>query len=129
MSFSLWFRLNRAHRGSRAGRSGRPRRPRLEQLEDRTVLAGHTLATATALPFVGGTAQAAGFLAQPGEVDLYEVSLQPGDKVSVSAQTAGSGLAPLLRGGRTGLPRSWTKSRLRAARRWRSRWMSRTKPP
>src|SRR5262249_32323208 len=46
-----------------------------------------------------GTAQAAGFLADPREVDLYRVHLGPGDilNAGVSAQSAGSGLQSLLR--------------------------------
>ena len=44
-------------------------------------------------------AQESRFLSKPGEVDLYSVSLQPGDEldVNISAQQTGSGLASTLR--------------------------------
>jgi hypothetical protein len=73
---------------------------RCERLEDRTLPAGHALASATFLPFTPfQTAEASGFLAQPNEVDLYEVSLQAGDRLQagVSAASAGSGLQSVLR--------------------------------
>jgi hypothetical protein len=73
---------------------------RCERLEDRTLPAGHALASATLLPFTPfQTAAASGFLAQPNEVDLYEVSLQAGDRLQagVSAASAGSGLQSVLR--------------------------------
>jgi hypothetical protein len=76
------------------------RRPTLEWLENRILFHGDTLATAAPLSFsVLHTAQAAGFLAQPQQVDLYRVQLDRGDRLSaaVRAQTAGSGLAALLR--------------------------------
>src|SRR4051812_37635697 len=86
--------------GSRWQRARRWSGLRLEPLEERTLLAGHTLATATALAFTDfGTARAGAFLATPQEVDLYRVHLRAGDEVSasISAQTAGSGLQGLLR--------------------------------
>ncbi len=77
----------------------------LERLEDRTLLSGDTLATATALSFTTlptalvQTAHAAGFLAKADEVDLYKIHLDAGDRVTaaVSAQTSGSGLQSILR--------------------------------
>jgi hypothetical protein len=71
-----------------------------ERLEDRTLLSGDTLAIAAALPFTAlRTAHAASLLTKPDEVDLYRVSLETGDQVSVgvSAQTTGSGLQSWLR--------------------------------
>ncbi len=76
------------------------RRPAVERLEERTLPSGTTLATAPALTFTSfGTAQAAAFLADPREADLYRVRLGAGDRLSaaVSAQAAGSGLRSLLR--------------------------------
>jgi hypothetical protein len=71
----------------------------LEGLEDRTLLSGSPLQTATTLAFQHGTAQATGFLAAPRAVDLYRVDLDEGDTVhaAITAQTAGSGLRSLLR--------------------------------
>src|SRR4051794_36947012 len=99
MPFTLrsWRERFLRHRG---GRAGAPRRLELEWLEDRTLLSGFTLGTATPLVITPcGTAQAAGFLADPHEVDLYRVHLGLGDvlSTSVSAQGAGSGLQSLLR--------------------------------
>jgi hypothetical protein len=79
--------------------------PRLEWLESRILFAGDTLGSATALSFLTWpgatvqTAQASGFLATPSEVDLYKVSLHPGDRVtaSVSSQASGGALQSLLR--------------------------------
>src|SRR5437016_12821179 len=99
MSFILRSWRERFLRG-RGGRAGAPRRLELEWLEDRTLLSGSTLGTAMPLAFNSfGTAQAAGFLADPREVDLYRVHLAPGDTLSagVSARNAGSGLERLLR--------------------------------
>ncbi len=76
------------------------RRPRLERLEDRTLLSGDTLLTAAMLPFTAfRTAHAAGFLATANEVDLYEIQLNRGDRITaaISAQSTGSGLQSLLR--------------------------------
>src|SRR4051812_9342283 len=90
-----WWR-----RGAQRRRPPPPRRPWLEGLEERTLLSGSTLGTATPLAINSfGTAQAAGFLADPHEVDLYRVHLGRGDTLStsVSAQGAGSGLQSLLR--------------------------------
>src|SRR5262245_55541208 len=84
----------------RGGRAGARRRLGLEWLEDRTLLSGSTLETATPLVINSfGTAKAAGFLADPHEVDLYRVHLGPGDilNAGVIAQGAGSGLQSLLR--------------------------------
>jgi hypothetical protein len=66
----------------------------VERLESRTLLA-----TAGLLSLASGTAHASGFLARPDEVDLYQVHLGAGDRVSaaVTAQTSGSGLTSLLR--------------------------------
>ena len=97
---SWWKRSLTQHR-----RGGRRCRLGVERLEKRIVFAGDTLATATVLPFIAWqpagvqTAQASGFLATTNEVDLYKVSLHAGDQLalSVSAQTAGSGLQSLLR--------------------------------
>jgi hypothetical protein len=72
----------------------------VERLEDRTLLTGGTLQTATPLTLTPlNTARASGFLAGPNEVDLYAVRLGAGDRVtaSVSAQAAGSGLQAALR--------------------------------
>jgi hypothetical protein len=77
-----------------------PRPLTLEWLEDRTLLSSSTLRTATPLTFSAfRTAQAAQFLADPREADLYEVTLNAGDRISagVIAQAAGSGLQSLLR--------------------------------
>src|SRR5205807_1720547 len=83
----------RALRRCRHRRGVRPaRRLRVEQLEDRTLLSGNTLATATPLRFTSfSTAQAAGFLADPRAADLYRVHLGAGDRVSaaLAAQTQG----------------------------------------
>ncbi len=76
------------------------RRPHLERLEDRTLLSGDTLLTAAALPFTAfGTAHAAGFIATANAVDLYEVQLGAGDRITaaISAESTGSGLQSLLR--------------------------------
>jgi hypothetical protein len=84
-------------------KSHRPRRRcplALEWLENRILLAGDTLATATALSFTSlQTAHVAGFLASSQTVDLYQVQLNAGDAIraSVAAQTSGSGLQSLLR--------------------------------
>ena len=100
LDFLSWCRL-------RKPRCRCPRRPlraaarlSVEWLEDRTLLSNSPLAAATPLVFGPlGTAQAAHFLASPTEVDLYRVHLDARDRLSttVSAQTAGSGLASLLR--------------------------------
>jgi len=75
------------------------RRLNLEILERRLLLSSDTLGTATLLSFNSSqTAQAAGFLSQANEVDLYKVHLDhAGDRLSVavSAQTSGSGLQSL----------------------------------
>jgi uncharacterized repeat protein (TIGR01451 family) len=73
---------------------------RLEWLEDRTLLSGNTIQTATPLTFIAfQTAQATHFLSDPRDADLYQVTLNASDRLSagVSAQTAGSGLQSLLR--------------------------------
>src|SRR4051794_39700814 len=72
----------------------------LERLEDRTLLAGHTLATASLLSFTAPptalvqTASAADFLVDTDAVDLYRVHLDAGDRVrsSLSTQAVGSAL-------------------------------------
>src|SRR5688572_1703968 len=84
----------------RRGRRSTWARPGLEWLEVRTLLAGHTLATATLLTFQPPqTAEAGGFLSARDQVDLYKVRLGIGDELSalLSAQARGSGLQPLLR--------------------------------
>jgi len=84
----------------RAARAGVFRRPLLEWLEDRTVFSGATMPSAMPLSFTAfQTAHAADFLANPNQVDLYSVALNPGDEVNaaVSAQTSGSGLQSILR--------------------------------
>ena len=94
---SLWNRLLRPRRRQSPGRV---RLLAVERLEDRTLLSGNTLATATVLPFTAfDTAHVAAFLNAPAEADLYRVTLGVGDQLtaSVSAQTAGSGLQSLLR--------------------------------
>jgi hypothetical protein len=90
-SLRRWF--------GRAARRGR-RGLRVEWLEDRNLLSGNTLQTATPLSFNAfHMAQATHFLSDPREADLYQVTLNAGDRLSagVSAQTAGSGLQSLLR--------------------------------
>jgi hypothetical protein len=75
----------------------------LERLEKRILLSlspGEVLGSAAQLSFNSiDTAQASGFLAQPKQVDFYQVQLHVGDQVNVqlNAQTAGSGLDGLLR--------------------------------
>src|SRR4051812_19232972 len=93
-----------SHRACRQTGGGRVRtsrqRPLLEYLEDRTLLAGHTLASAAALGFrPNNTATASGFLASGQQADLFALSLAPGDqvRVAVAAQQAGSALDSLLR--------------------------------
>jgi hypothetical protein len=84
----------------RSRRRAAARRPAVEWLEERDLPSGTTLATAPALTFTSfGTAQAAAFLADPREADLYRAHLGAGDRLSVavSAQAAGSGLRSLLR--------------------------------
>jgi hypothetical protein len=84
----------------RRDRSLRPVWPlRLESLEDRTLLSGDPLTLATPLTFQLNTAHASHFLSSPGEIDLYRIHLEAGDRVtaSVNAQQAGSGLQGLLR--------------------------------
>ena len=104
MSIALWSWCKRiSHR--RPGFCRRQRRLGVERLENRIVFAGDTLGNATALSFLtwpGATVQtahASGFLAAANEVDLYKVSLHPGDRVtaSVSAQASGGALQSLLR--------------------------------
>jgi hypothetical protein len=73
---------------------------RVEWLEDRTLLSGNTIRTATPLTFGPfQTTQVSHFLNDPKEEDLYQVTLNPGDRLnaSISAQGAGSGLQSLLR--------------------------------
>src|SRR4051812_28908464 len=78
------------------GRRSTWARPGLEWLASRTLLAGHTLSTATLLAFQSPqTVEASGFLSMRDQVDLYKVQLGVGDEVS--AQARGSGLQPLLR--------------------------------
>src|SRR6516162_3989568 len=97
MSSVPWFWWPDALRRRRA----RPWRrnavpPRLERLENRIAFA----AGPTPLPFTAfQTAHAAGFLATPNEVDLYQVQLNAGDVVnaSVSSQTSGGALQSTLR--------------------------------
>jgi hypothetical protein len=72
----------------------------LERLEDRTLLTGHSLATATALNLdYGAPSTVAGFLQAAQDVDLYSLRLQTGDTVTagVAAQQNGSGLDGVLR--------------------------------
>jgi hypothetical protein len=75
----------------------------LERLERRILLTlsgGDVLGSAVLLPFNSvDTAQASGLLANPGQVDFYQVHLSAGDQVQVDlgAQAAGSGLDGLLR--------------------------------
>src|SRR5437870_4375531 len=76
------------------------RKLQLEELEDRTLLAGHTLGTATLLTFnPANSVQASGFLAAPDQADLYRVSLEAGERLTaaVAAQNAGSALDSALR--------------------------------
>ena len=95
----MWKRPSRSEK--RAGRGRWRPAPLLwlERLEDRTLLSGDTLATATLLAFNFNNAHAGAFLANPAEVDLYRVSLGAGDRVNaaISAITSGSGLASTLR--------------------------------
>jgi hypothetical protein len=101
MPSPLWpFGTIVPRRGKHAARWRPVRRPTLEQLESRTLLRGGTLATA--LPLTFGplhTAQVAGVLADPHEVDLYRLHLGAGDRIraAVSAQDPGSALQSLLR--------------------------------
>src|SRR5262249_25375359 len=84
---------------SKRRRPARWARPILECLECRTLLAGHTLATAEVLSFgPQSTAQTGGFLSGH-QTDLYRLHLNTGDWLSVAtlAQSAGSGLQALLR--------------------------------
>src|SRR5437763_17004366 len=70
-------------------------RPELEVLEDRTVLSGSTLASAVPLVVhVNETAQVAGFLANPRDVQIYSLELKTGDQLAlaVDTQTQGSPL-------------------------------------
>ena len=72
----------------------------VELLEGRLPPAAHTLASAELLalgPLY--SADVAGYLATPGQHDLYRVELRSGDTLhaAVTAQLAGSGLQPLLR--------------------------------
>ncbi|HKB39033.1 MAG TPA: hypothetical protein VKD72_21515, partial [Gemmataceae bacterium] len=101
-----WWSSKSRRARQQATRSWRP--PRLplslECLEDRTLPAGHSLASATLLTFNGAarpleTAHVADFLAAPGQEDFYRVSLSAGDRVTaaVDAQNAGSALDSLLR--------------------------------
>jgi hypothetical protein len=102
MRFARWFRSVTSRSGGRKRRCAR--RPCLERLEDRTLLSGNTIATATPLSFTSfNTAQVSGFLANPSQVDLYAVNLNAsialGDQIqaSIAAQGAGSGLQSVLR--------------------------------
>jgi hypothetical protein len=75
-------------------------RLRLEWLEDRTLLAGHTLATATPLALAAGRlTTVSGFLPSGRSVDLYALSLAAGATVraAVAAQSIGSTLDGVLR--------------------------------
>jgi hypothetical protein len=72
----------------------------VEPLEDRTLLAGHTLATALPIVFNAGNAAAAsGYLASPRDADLYSLTLQQGDTVNaaVGTQEMGSALQSVVR--------------------------------
>src|SRR5690242_19641173 len=76
------------------------RRLEVEWLEDRTLLNGHTLATATPVTFgPGSAATLPGFLDAGHWVDLFRLDLAAGDIVTadVQAQRLGSGLNPALR--------------------------------
>src|SRR5262249_16843950 len=102
--FRWWSSKSRRTRTQAKRSRLAPRLPlSLECLEDRTLPAGHTLATATLLTFNGSarpqeSVQAADFLALPSQQDFYRVSLSTGDRVTaVSAQNAGSALDSLLR--------------------------------
>jgi hypothetical protein len=79
-------------------RLGKPLR--LETLEDRTLLAGHTPATAALLSFTrNNTAATSGFLATSEQTDWFGVNLSAGDTVTASVETQeiGSGLDSMLR--------------------------------
>ena len=75
----------------------------VERLEDRTLLAGHTLATATSLSFFNttpvNTATASAFLDSSTAVDLYAVTLKADDQLTatLAEQSIGSGLIGYLR--------------------------------
>ncbi|MGO9814751.1 MAG: FG-GAP-like repeat-containing protein [Isosphaeraceae bacterium] len=89
-------------RSSRARpRPGRRRCcPGVAGLEDRILLNGHTLETATPLAFTANrTATISGFLASPKDVDLFALALEAGDTVTaaVDAQKIGTGLDSALR--------------------------------
>jgi hypothetical protein len=74
-------------------------RPALERLESRTLFAGHTLATATMLtPGPLNTAQANGFMATPGQDDLYRIHLGGGDVLhaAINSQAGGYALQSVL---------------------------------
>src|SRR5436190_8089879 len=91
---------NKARRGRASRFPRRIYRPELEVLERRILFSATTLATALPLTFNAfETAQAAHFLSDPREAAIYQVHLGTGDQVNaaVSALTAGSGLASLLR--------------------------------
>src|SRR5262249_1839915 len=83
----------------RPTRPGRWVRPALERLENRTLFAGHTLATAAVLtPGPLNTAQASGFLATTSQDDLYRIHLDGGDvlNVAINAQPSGGALQSVL---------------------------------
>lgn len=81
-------------------KSHRPGRTRLqlEVLEDRTLLNGHTLATASLVSLTEPNA-VAGTLAFPQDVDLFKVQLNAGEQVTavIDAQKIGSQLPSYLR--------------------------------
>src|SRR5262249_14293859 len=83
----------------RPTRPGRWVRPALERLENRTLFAGHTLATAAVLtPGPLNTAQVSGFLATTSQDDLYRIHLDGGDvlNVAINAQPSGGALQSVL---------------------------------
>jgi hypothetical protein len=96
-TFRSWWKKDR-RQPVRVARY-RCRRVWLERLEDRTLLSGNTLATATPLTLTPvNNAQAGNFLSSPSQVDLYSVPLNSGAVLNtgVTAQTAGSGLQSSL---------------------------------
>jgi hypothetical protein len=71
----------------------------VEHLEDRTLLTGHALATATAINLTKNAADVSGAINSATAVDLFTLNLTAGDTVTaaVNAQKAGSRLDALLR--------------------------------
>jgi hypothetical protein len=71
------------------------RRLVLERLEDRTLLNGHTLATAGLLNFNGNVATASGFLSPTANSDLFALNLQSGDTITAIVDAQKNGLSAL----------------------------------